>query len=110
MCNIYDDENSIYENSLIYDEVQEDCDFFKGLYPPELFEIQMYIEEKCNELEYGGSMMYDKYPDRVRIDKFSMDICAVKTNFDYKLVQVMVVNEMLRRRIRKRNCIGKGIC
>ena len=111
MCNIYDeDETSIYGKNDVYDQVCEDCDFLKSLYPVELMEMQILIEEKCNELEYAGSMMYDKYPDRIRIEKLSKDICRNKQNFDYKLVQIMVVNEMLRRRIRKRNCIGRGIC
>ena len=110
MCNIYDeDETSIYEKNDVYDQVCEDCDFLKSLYPVELMEMQILIEEKCNELEYAGSMMYDKYPDRVRIEKLSKDICRNKQDFDYKLVQVMVVNEMLRRRIRKRKNNGENV-
>lgn len=92
----------------IYDDDLDDIDFIKTLYPPELMEMQLQIELKCNELEYSGSMMFDKYPDKVRIIKLCKDMCRVYENFDEKLVQVMLVNEMLRRRIRHRNC--RGIC
>lgn len=110
MCNIYDDDIDANNKNSIYEEDLEDCDFLKSLYPVEFMEMQMLIEGKCNELEYAGSMMFDKYPDRVRIEKLVKDICRDMPEFDFKLAQVMVVNEMLRRRIRKRNCIGRGIC
>lgn len=110
MCNIYDDDIGNYNKNTIFEEDLEDCDFLKSLYPVELMEMQMLIERKCNELEYAGSMMFDKYPDRVRIEKLTKDLCQEMPEFDFKLAQVMIVNEMLRRRIRKRNCIGRGIC
>ena len=92
----------------IYDDDLEDIDFIKTLYPLELMEMQLQIELKCNELEYPGSMMFDKYPDKVRITKLCKDMSKAYENFDEKLVQTMLVNEMLRRRIRHRNC--RGIC
>lgn len=85
-----------------YDENQEDCDFFKCLYPPEIMEMQMRIENKCNELEYVGSVMYDKYPDRIRLEKMSKDMCKENEKYDEKLMQVMLINEMLKRRLRRR--------
>ena len=86
-----------------YGENQEDSDFFKCLYPVELMEMQMCIEAKCNELEYPGSMIYDKYPDRVRLEKLSRDMCKGREDFDDKLMQVMLVNEIFRRRMRRRS-------
>lgn len=109
MCNIYDD-NISYGKSLTNDEDQEDCDFFKSLYPVQLIDIQRCVERRCDELEYMGSVMFDRYPDRVRIEKMAKDICIEKEDFDENIVQVMLVNEMLRRRIRKRNCRGRGFC
>ena len=99
---IYNDDNLFSEGYSKYVDSQEDSDFFKCLYPVELMEMQMCIEEKCNELEYPGSMMYDKYPDRVRLEKLSRDMCKDKADFDHKLMQVMLVNEIFRRRIRRR--------
>ena len=95
-----DNENSMYGRFFMYEDEQEDVDFFKCLYPVELMEMQMCVEAKCNELEYPGSMMYDKYPDRIRLEKMARDMCG--KNFDDKLMQVMLVNELLRRRIRRR--------
>lgn len=92
----------------IYEDELDDIDFIKCLYPPELMNMQLLIEEKCNELEYPGSMMFDRYPDKVRITKLCKDMCKGHEGFDEKLVQTMLVNEMLRRRIRYRKC--KGIC
>ena len=109
MCNIYDD-NSMYQRFSSYDEDQEDCDFFKSLYPLSLTDMQRCVEARCDELEYVGSMMFDKYPDRVRIEKMAKDMCVERKEFDDKMIQVMLVNEMLRRRIRKRNCRGRGFC
>lgn len=109
MCNIYDD-NSMYRSFSSFDEDQEDCDFFKSLYPLSLADMQRCVETRCDELEYVGSMMFDKYPDRVRIEKMAKDMCVERKEFDDKMIQVMLVNEMLRRRIRKRNCSGRGFC
>lgn len=106
MSDNFDNENNVYLKLASYDDDQEDCDFFKSMYPVEIAHMQKVIEDKCNELEYAGSMMFDKYPDRVRVEKMSKDICREGTDFDEKLIQVMLVNEMLRRRIRKRNCYG----
>ena len=97
-----DDKNSMYQKFDVNQEDQEDLDFFRSLYPVELMEMQMCVEEKCNELEYPGSMMYDKYPDRVRIEKMAKDMCAKEMDYDDKLMQVMLICEMLRRRIRRR--------
>ena len=90
------------ERNSRYGENQEDSDYFKCLYPVELMEMQMCIEEKCNEMEYPGSMMYDKYPDRVRLEKLAKDMCRDRADFDDNLMQVMLINEIFRRRIRRR--------
>lgn len=97
-----ENENSMHGKLCMYEDEHEDCDFFKSLYPVELMEMQMCIEEKCNELEYPGSMMYDKYPDRIRLEKIAKDMCKNRTEYDDKLMLVMLVNEMFRRRLRRR--------
>ena len=102
MSIFYDDENVRVGKFSGLEEDREDLDFFKSLYPVELMEMQMCIEEKCNELEYPGSIMYDQYPDRVRMTKIAKDMCKNKENYDDKLMQVMLINEMLRRRMRRR--------
>lgn len=108
MSYIYEDGDLLAQKKFIYEEDLEDCDFIKSLYPSEFMEMQLQIEKICNELEYPGSMMFDVCPDKVRISKICKDICKEHNEFDEKIIQTMLVNEMLRRRIRYRKC--KGFC
>ncbi len=97
MCKKYN-EDSIYQKFMDYDDELEDGDFFKGMYPISIASMQRSVEKRCDELEYVGSVMFDKYPDKVRIEKMVKDICAEKEDFDDEMVQVLLINEMLRRR------------
>lgn len=83
----------------------------KYLYPPEIKEMQMEIEDICDKMEYDGSMMYDECPDKVTVEKIAKKMCK-KEEFnkccdekDKKwfaaLVQVMLCNEMAYRRNRR---------
>ena len=102
MSYVYEDSDFALEKKFICEEDLEDCDFIKSLYPSEFMEMQLQIEKICNELEYPGSMMFDMYLDKVRIIKMCKDICREHNAFDEKIFQIMLVNEMLRRRIRYR--------
>lgn len=81
------------------------------LYPPEVRDIQMEIEEICDKMEYDGSMMFDECPDKVTVERIVKKMCD-KDGFnkcyaesDKKwftaLVQVMLCNEMSYRRNRR---------
>lgn len=83
----------------------------KYLYPPEIRDIQMAIEEFCDKMEYDGSMMYDECPDKVTVEKIVKKMCK-KDGFNkcceesdkkwfIALVQVMLCNEMAYRRNRR---------
>lgn len=83
----------------------------KYLYPPEIKNIQMDIEEACDKMEYDGSLMFDECPDKVTVEKIVKEMCE-KENYgsccgesDRKwfaaLVQVMFCNEMGYRRNRR---------
>ncbi len=83
----------------------------KYLYPPEIKDIQMEIEEVCDRMEYDGSMMFDECPDKVTVEKVVKEMCS-KNNYgnccadgDRKwftaLIQVMLCNEMGYRRNRR---------
>lgn len=48
-------------------ENQSDVRYMKELYPELAKEVQIYVDEECDRMEYEGSMMYDEYPDRVLI-------------------------------------------
>lgn len=116
MPGYFDDENSMYKRFTSYEEDNEDGEFLKSLYPPELMQLQLLVEEECDKLEFDGSIMFDQYPDKVRIlriadrieDKYKAE-GKYKTG-DRSLMEVMVVNEIMRRRIRRRNCRQRGFC
>lgn len=48
-------------------ENQSDVRYMKELYPELAREVQVYVDEECDRMEYEGSMMYDEYPDRVLV-------------------------------------------
>ena len=83
----------------------------KYLYPPEIKDIQMEIEEICDKMEYDGSMMFDECPDKVTVEKIVKEMCTKEkygnccTKESRKwfaaLVQVMLCNEMGYRRNRR---------
>lgn len=110
MSVFYDDVNSMYKRFSSYEEDQQDGEFLKSLYPMEIMDLQLMVEEKCDELEYDGSIMFDQYPDKVRILKLSDEIAKKYGNCEKNLVEVLVINEILRRRIRRRNSRMRGFC
>lgn len=83
----------------------------KYLYPPEIKDIQMEIEEVCDKMEYDGSIMYDECPDKVTVEKITNEMCRKDglnkccAEGDKKwfiaLVQVMLCNEMAYRKNRR---------
>ena len=45
------------------------------LYPPEIKDIQMEIEEICDKMEYDGSIMFDECPDKVSVERIVKRLC-----------------------------------
>ena len=90
----------------------EDSWYLKSLYPSNLTDVYSLVSDTCDKLEYEKSPMYDEYPDKARIRKFSIDIfnelgygsptnpnsnCITK-----ELIEILIINEFLHRRIRRR--------
>lgn len=113
MQGIFDDDNSMYKRFTSYEEDCEDGEFLKSLYPPQLVDLQLIVEEECDKLEYDGSVMFDEYPDKIRImgivDRVQRKASGMKCA-DRSLMEVLVINEIMRRRIRRRNCRKQGFC
>ena len=66
-----------YPMPLLYDDErqnQRDYEYMKSVYPGTAKRLMPYIEEECDRLEYTGSVMYDEYPDRLRLYRLAMDI------------------------------------
>lgn len=89
------------------------------LYPVQVQEMQMAVQEICDRMEYDGSLMYDEYPDKVCVERMAQEVCEksdcknreeISTRWLRALAQVMLCNEMAyrreRRRIHKKN-LGK---
>lgn len=119
-------------------EYEKDLERMKELYPQEAKEIQRYVEEECDRMEYEGSMMYDEYPDKVMLRKICQNImdriqqdrstqeiesseCCGEEEMARgprpsrrprpprgdglsDLIEVLLYNEMYKRRCRHRRC------
>jgi hypothetical protein len=64
------------------------------------------VNEACDRLEYSGSPIYDEYPDRETILRIRDGIIKkgkeAGEDVDPELAQVLLVNEMTRRRLTER--------
>ena len=114
-------------------ETERDLERMKTLYPDLAKELFPQIEQVCDQMEYEGRLMYDEYPDPVMVRKLTAGIYeAVKDRYQppegedkeetlamnretYRryppeqnwlsdLIQTLLVDEMFRRRCRRRNC------
>lgn len=85
---------------------EEEVTDLKYLYPSEVSSFNDMVMTVCDQMEYDGSMMYDRYPDKVTIERLASSICCQKCqNQDAcndkwmrPLVEVMLCNEMNCRR------------
>lgn len=114
-------------------ENERDMERLKEMYPGMAKEIMGYVEEECDKMEYEGSVMFDERPDQVMLSRIRDSIYdRIKGNYDVAeledkdevfvmnretrrrypprknwlsdFVEVMLFNEMYRRRCRHRNC------
>lgn len=49
-------------------EYEKDMERMKELYPKEVQNLQKMIEQRCDQMEYEGSRMYDENPDRFMLE------------------------------------------
>lgn len=114
---------AIYANPWLYrgEKIQED-EFLrmKSYFPETARKLQERIEEKCDELDYEGSRLYDEHPDKFMLYHFSQEIRremeaelrkdregeALPEGYLDDLTQVMLYQEILRRRCRKKRYRG----
>lgn len=97
-------------------EYERDMERMKELYPKRMKKLLAYVEEECDKMEYEGSMMYDEYPDKVMMYRLAAQIYdrAVPVQETQRggsrdrdlldVVQVLLYDEMYRRRGRRRRC------
>ena len=108
----------------------QDFAYFKSLYPAACKQMQLCVEAVCDELEYEGSPIYDEYPDQLQmrmmcrriydrvkeldgIEPEEMQMEAQehmgirrrrKEDWLGDMIQIMVYQELFRRRCDHRKC------
>ena len=104
-----------YANPALYDgeRIQEqESALMKSYYPEAAGRIQEKVEEECELLDYEGSRLYDEYPDKFMLHQLCRQIRAqvegetaaqgVPNSLLDDLVQVLLCQEISRRRCRRR--------
>lgn len=84
-----------------------ELDYFKSLYPASMKKRQVLVDEVCDRMDYAGSPIYDEYPDRISVTRMRDHICRNAgeqgMGEEQDLTQVLLVNEIGRRRILRKN-------
>ena len=93
---------------------EEEFELMKSYYPETVRRIQEQVEEECDLLDYEGSRLYDEYPDRFMLyhicsqikEEMAADTSAQEMpgGFLDDLIEVLVYQEISRRRCRRRRC------
>ena len=106
-----------YANPVFYggEQIQEqEFALMQSYYPEAADRIREKVEKECRLLDYEGSRLYDEYPDRFMLyhicslvkDEMTKDASAQEMpgGFLDDLIQVLVYQEISRRRCRRRRC------
>lgn len=109
--------HAAYSNPFMYEGErmqEEEFKLMKSYYPQTVQRIQERVEEECDLLDYEGSRLYDEYPDKYMLYHLSSRIKesiqpelsseAVREGFLDELIQVMLYQEISRRRCRRHRC------
>ena len=104
-----------YANPSLYDgeRIQEqEFALMKSYYPEAAGRIQEKVEEECQLLDYEGSRLYDEYPDKFMLHQLCRQIRTqvegetaaqgVPDSLMDDLIQVLLCQEISRRRCRRR--------
>lgn len=101
-------------------EQEKDREVMKSYYSRRALAIQEKVERECDRMEYDGSMMFDEYPDKLGVLQIVNRIFAKIKQEESEctegdkctkypddqwlkdIIMVLLLNEMYRRRKRKR--------
>ena len=91
----------------VQNTVSQELEYFKGLYPASVRRRQTLVDEACDAMEYDRSPMYDEYPDRVCVMSMCDGVCRTASENglpeERDMMQVLLVNEISRRRLRRKH-------
>lgn len=122
-----------YPMPLQYDDErieQRDFEYMKSMYPETAKRLLPYVEDECDRMAYEGSVVYDEYPDQLQmrmmcrriydrvkeldgIEPEEMQMEAQehmgirrrrKEDWLGDMIQIMVYQELFRRRCDHRKC------
>ena len=96
---------------------EKDLQVMRSFYSRRAAKIQEKVDRECDRMEYDGSMMFDEYPDRLMLEMLCRKIyrelnpdhideegrLQVEERY-FHLIQVMLMQEMYRRRCRHYRC------
>lgn len=113
-----------YANPMLYsqEKIQEkEFEKMKSYYPEMAGKIQEQVEIEVDRIDYDGSMLYDEYPDkymmyhicrriRENVEMKEKDVKSQAVSGEHsdrfldELIQVMLYQEVSRRRCRRKRC------
>lgn len=120
-----------YPMPLIYDDEKmdrRDFEYMKSIYPNLAKKMLPHVEAECDRMEYEGSMIYDEYPDQLQLRMMCSRIynkamqeergeteegelemqyyggVREKEQLVRELIQVLLFQELYKRRCDKRRC------
>ena len=88
----------------------------KSFFPDTALKVQEKVEEECELLDYEGSRLYDEHPDKFMMHRLYRQIRSqvdgemaaqeIPDEFLDELIQVLLYQEISRRRCRRRRYRG----
>lgn len=103
----------VYPFPYDYDEEhirERDRAYVQSLYPVLAKTLLPYVEEEMDRLEYKGSMIYDEYPDKLLLRLLCSRVhqkaeSAMQEEIPRELTEILVYQELCRRRANRRSSI-----
>lgn len=110
---------------------QRDFEYMKSMYPETAKRLLPYIEDECDRMAYEGSVVYDEYPDQLQMrmicrriydrvkdtdaaEQMQMEMqeragdrSRRRDDWLFDMIQIMVYQELFRRRCDHRKCRKK---
>ena len=88
----------------------------KSYFPDTALKVQEKVEEESQLMDYEGSRLYDEYPDRLMMRGLcrqireqvaeELEMQEIADRFLDDLIEVLLYQEISRRRCRRRRCRG----
>lgn len=90
----------------------QDQEYFRNLYPLRIRRMKDYIREELDRLEGATGMIYDEFPDRVRMDQIrdrvmmrmradSVEEVLGNESYSQDVVESLLYQEIMERRSRR---------